>query len=160
MASETVAQNAEVQRGFFSASSFELDWRRAASGCQPGLPSQRLSTVWLRTKKCPDLSGLAIAGREMEQRDIEAQLCVLPAQRLGFLIGAQREFCRAWPNQSAVTGERGRTLPSGGLAGRGGFSHAKFCHQGASSWSNQRKTRREGRSPLKSGSIVFLDRAW
>jgi hypothetical protein len=109
-------------------------------------------------KKCPDLSGLAIAGRE--QRDIEAQLCVLPAQRLGFLTRAQREFCRAWPNQSAVTGERGRTLPSGGLAGRGGFSHAKFCHQGASSWSNQRKTRREGRSPLKSGSIVFLDPAW
>jgi hypothetical protein len=40
-----------------------------------------------------------------------------------------------------------------------GFSHGKFCRQGAG-WSNQMKTRREGRSPLKSGSIVILDRAW
>jgi hypothetical protein len=34
---------------------------------------------------------------------VEAQLCVLPGQRLGFLIGAQREYCRVWPNHSAVT---------------------------------------------------------
>jgi hypothetical protein len=52
----------------------------------------------------------------------------------------------------------GGALPSGGLAGSGAFSRGKFCRQGAS-WSNQVKTRREGRSPLKSGSIVFLDRA-
>jgi haloalkane dehalogenase len=47
----------------------------------------------------------------MEQRHVEAQLCVLPAQRLGFLIGAQREFCRAWPNQSAVTAKGAHFLP-------------------------------------------------
>jgi hypothetical protein len=45
------------------------------------------------------------------------------------------------------------------LAGRCGFSHGKFYRQGAS-WSNQMKTCREGRSSLKGGSIVFLDRAW
>jgi haloalkane dehalogenase len=47
----------------------------------------------------------------MEQRHVEAQLCVLPAQRLGFLIGAQREFCRAWPNQSPVTVKGRTSLP-------------------------------------------------
>ena len=40
-----------------------------------------------------------------------------------------------------------------------GSATASFCRQGAS-WSNQMKTRREGRSPLMSGSIVILDRAW
>src|SRR5271155_5578736 len=45
----------------------------------------------------------AIVGGEMDQRHVAAQLCVLPAQRRGFLIGAQRECCCAWPNQSAVT---------------------------------------------------------
>jgi haloalkane dehalogenase len=49
----------------------------------------------------------------MEQRHVEAQLCVLPDQRLGFLIGAQREFCRAWPNQSAVTVKGAHFLPEG-----------------------------------------------
>jgi hypothetical protein len=44
-------------------------------------------------------------------RYIEAQLCVRPAQRLGFLIGAQREFCRAWPNQSAVIVKGTHVLP-------------------------------------------------
>jgi len=36
---------------------------------------------------------------------------VLPAQRLGFLSGAQREFCRAWPNQSAVPVKGAHFLP-------------------------------------------------
>ena len=47
----------------------------------------------------------------MEQRHVEAQPCVLPTQRLGILIGAQREFCRAWPNQSAVTVKGAHFLP-------------------------------------------------
>jgi hypothetical protein len=98
-----------------------------------------------------------MAGSEMEQRHVEAQLCALPVQRLGSLIGAQREFCRAWPNHSAVT-VKGRTSPSGGLARRGGSSHGKLCRQDAS-WLNQMKTRREGKSPLKDEPIVFLDRA-
>jgi haloalkane dehalogenase len=53
----------------------------------------------------------AIAGSEMDQRHVEAQLCGLPARRLGFLIGAQREFCRAWPNQSAATVKGAHFLP-------------------------------------------------
>jgi hypothetical protein len=50
-------------------------------------------------------------------------------------------------------------LPSGGLAGRGGFSHRKSCRQGAS-WSNRTKTRREGRLPLTSEPIALLGCAW
>lgn len=81
-----------------------------------------------------------MAGSEMEQRHVEAQLCVLPAQQLGFLIGAQREFCRAWPNQSAVT-VKGRTCFRR-TRQKSGFSHGKFCRQGAG-WSNQMKTRQK-----------------
>jgi hypothetical protein len=54
---------------------------------------------------------VARAGSEMEQRQVAAQLCVLPTQRLDFLIGALREFCRAWPNQSAVTVKGAHFLP-------------------------------------------------
>jgi hypothetical protein len=38
-------------------------------------------------------------------------LACSPLKRLGFLIGAQREFCRAWPNQSAVTVKGAHFLP-------------------------------------------------
>jgi haloalkane dehalogenase len=36
---------------------------------------------------------------------------VFLAQRLGFLIGVQREFRRAWPNQSAVSVKGAHFLP-------------------------------------------------
>jgi haloalkane dehalogenase len=47
----------------------------------------------------------------MEQRHVEAQLCVLPAQRLGFLIGTQREFCRAWAEPESGHSEGAHFLP-------------------------------------------------
>jgi haloalkane dehalogenase len=39
----------------------------------------------------------------------------IDADPAGFLIGAQREFCRAWPNQQTVM-IQGRALPAGGSA--------------------------------------------
>ena len=62
----------------------------------------------------------------------------------------------AEPERGHIEGD---APPSGGLARNVGFSHGKFCRQSAS-WSSQMKTRREGGSPLKGGSIVLLDRAW
>jgi hypothetical protein len=51
----------------------------------------------------------------------------------------------------------GGALPSGGLPEEVGSATASFV---AKVLAGQIKTRREGRSPLKSGSIVFLDSAW
>jgi haloalkane dehalogenase len=50
-------------------------------------------------------------------------LCTSPIPKLfingdpaGFLIGAQREFCRAWPNQEEVTVKGAHFLPDDSLA--------------------------------------------
>jgi hypothetical protein len=46
------------------------------------------------------LRSVAIAGSEMEQRHVEAQLCVLPTQRISFLISAARVLsCMAEPER-------------------------------------------------------------
>ena len=44
------------------------------------------------------------------------------------LIGAQREFCRAWPNQQEVT-VRGQPLPAGRFAGEIGQAIARFLRR-------------------------------
>jgi hypothetical protein len=77
----------------------------------------------------------------MEQRQVEAQLCVLPTQRLDFLIGALREFCRAWPNQSAVTVNGAHFLPED--SPEEVVQPGQVCRQ-AASWSNQIRTRLGG----------------
>jgi hypothetical protein len=41
----------------------------------------------------------------MNRGHVEAQLCLLPAQRLGFLI------CRVWPQQNAVTVKVAHFIP-------------------------------------------------
>ena len=41
--------------------------------------------------------------------------CVLQTQRPGFLIGPEREFCGAWPDQRAVTVKAAHFLPEDSL---------------------------------------------
>ena len=64
------------------------------------------------------------------------------------------------PNRTGADAARmARSMPWPRPASASGWVQpGQVCRRGAS-WSNQMKTRREGRSPLKSGSIVFLDRA-
>jgi hypothetical protein len=75
-----------------------------------------------------DLRSVAIAGSQMEQRNLEAQRCVLPVNNpLSDWSAARVLSSIAEPERDH---SEGGALPSLGLAGRGGFGHGESCRQG------------------------------